>query len=127
MSTRKASILGALFVLGMCAFMLLTSRVKAHEILEGQGVVCDEKAQAEKFAALGMELEALLVLNAEKNVCVMATVRYIYGHEVNRVRSGESMVQVVEILVLQFKMHGDWIIIPAVLQYTLFRVEESPA
>lgn len=100
---------------------------KAHEILEGTGVVCDTREQIEKFAALEMKLEALQVMNAEANVCVMAVVRYIYGHAEKRLRVGGDAVQVVEILVIQFKMQGDWITIPAVVQYTLFQVKEEDA
>lgn len=110
------------------AFIVLGVRKsRAYEISEGTGVVCDTREQIERFAALEMQLEALRVINVESNVCVMAEVRYIYGHEASRVRMSESTVQVIEILVLQFKMHGSWLSIPPVVQYTLFQIKEEDA
>lgn len=101
---------------------------QAHELTEGTGVVCDTVEQIERFASLDATHEAIKTVNAGQNVCVMATVSYYRGRDLNRVRSSEHSWQVVEILVVAFVVRGQWATItPPSIQYTLFQVEEQGA
>lgn len=102
---------------------------KAHELDEGRGMLCDTQQQIERFAALDARPEAAQLINADaqKNVCVMAEVRYIRGREVSRVRLPNRTLQIVEILVVQFKMRGQWTEVPPDIQYTIFPIDEVGA
>lgn len=116
-------------VIYLFLFLVVAPKVYGHEILEGQGVVCDSQAQIEMFADLGSELNAVTAINAETpHACAMAQVAYIRGQTIKQVHSGKATVDVVEILVLAFFMRGQWISIePASIQYTLFPVTEEGA
>lgn len=118
-----------IFAICAVAFFTVVKCAKAHELSEGSGVLCDKSVQVEMFAAYGAQIDAVQTINADahENVCVMATVRYIYGHEIKRVRTSERAMQIVEVLVLQFKHQGQWTNLPPTIQYTLFEVVEEPA
>lgn len=113
----------------LAAFALLNVPAQAHEMEEGTGVVCDSKAQIERFALLDAAPEAIRVINkdAKQNVCVMAEVRYIRGAKVGESRNKLGTVELVEILVVAFKLHGQWGTISPSVQYTLFVVPEQEA
>lgn len=102
---------------------------KAHELEEGTGMLCDTQVQIERFAALEAKPEAAQLINADanKNVCVMANVRYIRGREVSRVRVPNRTMQIVEILVVQVNVMGAWATIPPDIQYTIYHVDEVGA
>src|SRR5437773_11255763 len=93
----------------------------AHELSEGTGIVCDTPDQVQRFAVLGAKPEAIKTINdgAAKAVCALTTVRYIRGREVCRVRSSDHAYRVVEILLIEAKLHGQWWEITPSLQYTL--------
>lgn len=102
----------------MMAFVL--TKVAAHELIQGRGVVCDTKAQIEMFADLGLSEAAVQAINADApNACALIEIAYYRGATIEQVNSGELIV--VEILVVAFKQGVEWIRLkePA-LQYTLF-------
>ena len=102
---------------------------QARELSEGTGIVCDTPDQVQRFAVLGAKPEAIKTINdgAAKAVCALTTVRYIRGREVSRVRSSDHAYRVVEILLIEVKLHGQWGEITPSLQYTLFLVNEERA
>ena len=101
----------------------------AHELSEGTGIVCDTPDQVQRFAVLGAKPEAIKTINdgAAKAVCALTTVRYIRGREVSRVRSSDHAYQVVEILLIEVQVHGQWGAITPEVQYTLFPLHEERA
>jgi hypothetical protein len=75
------------------------------EVEIGPGLVCDTRQQAERFVALfdgNAETTVKLVNSEEKDptACVIATVAYVTGAEVNTLRNRSGAYRVVRILVL---------------------------
>jgi hypothetical protein len=114
-------------VIYLAAFAFIAPRAFGHEFEEGTVVLCDTQEQIERFAALGSTPQAITIINAGKNVCAMVSVRYIRGREINRIRSGDKALQVVEVLIVQVNLHGHWGDIKPEVQYTLFPLEERSA
>lgn len=110
-------------------FLVVAPKVYGHEIEESGGVVCDTKEQITVFADLDARVEAIPIINADApNACVMAQVAYIKGQTIKQVHNANGAMEVVEILVLAFKLHGQWMKIePPSIQYTLFSVVEEGA
>lgn len=115
------------FLLWLLLTTFVVAGAKAHDLSEGVGVVCDTLDQIQQFATLNATTEAIQTINAGKTVCAMVNVRYIRGAEVARVRSKEHAYAVIQILVVQVKVYGQWGQIPPEVQYTLFQIEELGA
>lgn len=117
------------YVLVAMLVMFAAHASAQHDIQEGAGVVCDTPAQVKRFAELGAKADALNALNEgeQQPVCAWAPVRYIRGRVVDVARAGERTVQIVEILLLQVRVHGQWGQVPPEVQYTIFEIEEEGA
>lgn len=113
----------------LAAFVLLVMPAYSHDIEEGTGVICDTKAQLERFASLDATNEAITVINADakQNVCAMVEVGYIRVMQVGVAHTTGGAVELVEILVVAVKLHGQWGQIKPKVQYTLFLIEERGA
>lgn len=107
--------------------LLLVSGVKAHEVEEDTGVICDTQQQIERYVRLGQNPQAINIINHNSNACAMVNVRFIRGGEVNRVYAGDKAMQVVEILIVQANVQGEWTAITPMIQYSLFNIEEKKA
>lgn len=108
-------------------FLVVAPKVYGHELEEGTGVVCDTPAQVEQFVELGAQTDALRVINVSKVVCGFNTIHYIRGRDMKRIRSHEHAYTIVEILIIQVRIHGQWAEVPPEVQYTVFEIEETPA
>lgn len=106
--------------------LFVVSGVKAHDLDESTGVICDTQAQIERYARLGLTPQAIAIINEGTHACALVNVRYIRGGEVNRIHSDKSY-QVVEILIVQANMHGQWGEIKPTIQYALFPIKEEEA
>jgi hypothetical protein len=97
---------------------------RAYEVDETTGAICDTQKQIERYAGLGSTPQAATIINEGTHACELVSVRYIKGSEVNRLYVADKLFQVVEILIVQANMHGEWAAITPAIQYALLPVEE---
>lgn len=86
-------------------FAGLPAKAEEMNVEVGQSLVCDTQQQVERFVALfdGDAETAANAVNEEAKdpmACVIATIAYVRGHELETVRTSTGAYRIVRILVL---------------------------
>ena len=105
-------------------------QLQSEDVRVGRGIVCDTRQQMERVAHLVREardiVQATKVVNEEAGnpvACAMIEAAFVQGDEVNKVRSENGMVRVVEITVVAIPLNGSWQLVAPVKQYAAFPVK----
>ena len=111
-------------------FGLLGVPVSAQEIVIGTGPICDTQQQTERLIALidaGAD-SAIKVVNVEENnptACVVATVAYLRGPKLAKIRSKDGTYQIVKVLVVGLQTPGGIVVTAPAAYFTIVKVNEQ--
>jgi hypothetical protein len=113
-------------------FALLASLgapAQASDYEVGASLVCDTRAQVERFVALftGDAQAAIRVVNAEEqnpSACVIMNVAYMRGNQIGMARRGDSAFEIVRILVVGVETNNGVLPVRPSVYFSLFGVKE---
>jgi len=102
---------------------------QASDYEVGTSLVCNTRAQVERFVALftGDEQAAIRVVNAEEqnsSACAILNVAYLRGTQIGMVRNGNSAFEIVRILVVGIETDNGISPIGPTVYFSLFGVKE---
>jgi hypothetical protein len=95
----------------------------------GQALICDTRAQAERFVALfnGDASSAVGVVNAEQHdptECGILDAAYVRGPSLGLARNGDNAVEIIRLLVIGVKSQGAIRAVNPAAYFSLLRVKE---
>ncbi|MEA2938712.1 MAG: hypothetical protein QOC56_2216 [Alphaproteobacteria bacterium] len=101
----------------------------AHEVETGTVLVCDTKAQAERFVThfKGNPQEAVGAVNAEENnpsACAFAAIAFVRGSQIGTARSGTAAFEIVPVIALGVNTPAGMQPVAPVPLFTLVPVKE---
>jgi hypothetical protein len=108
---------------------LLSAPARASDYDFGASLICDTRAQVERFAALftGDAQAAIQVVNAEEqnpSACVIMNVAYMRGTQIGMARHGDSAFEIVRILVVGIETSNGILPVRPSVYFSLFGVKE---
>ncbi len=113
------------------AFLAAPLRAPAHaaDYEVGESLLCDTRAQVERFVALftGDPQAAIGVVNAEEqnpSACVIRNVVYMRGAQIGMARHGDSAFGIVRILVVGLETGNGVLPLRPSVYFSLFGVKE---
>jgi hypothetical protein len=116
-------LLSALLAAPLCA----PAQASDYEV--GASLICDTRAQVERFVALftGDAQAAIRVVNAEEqnpSACVIMNVAYMRGTQIGMARQGDSAFEIVRILVVGIETGNGILPVRPSVYFSLFGVKE---
>jgi hypothetical protein len=95
----------------------------------GQALICDTRAQAERFVALfnGDASSAVGVVNAEQHdptECGIVDAAYVRGPSLGLARNGDNAVEIIRLLVIGVKSQSAIRAVNPAAYFSLLRVKE---
>lgn len=101
-----------------------------RDVLAAKLLICGTAEKAQRFAADHRDLAAALA-GAEKggatDTCLMASIAYVAGKPLRRVRASDQSYDVTEITIVGVATPFGFIAVPPSVVYTLVKVEEQAA
>jgi hypothetical protein len=131
LSKRIAVLLALLATASVTAVSLpvRAADAQAMDYEVGKALICDTKAQAERFVALfhGDAPAAIGVVNAEQrnpSACAIVSVAYVRGPSLGTARNHDDAFQIVRILVVGVASENAIRAVRPAAYFTLLRVKE---
>jgi hypothetical protein len=130
--SKRIVVLVALLATSLAAAVSVPVRAADDQAVDyevGKALICDTKAQAERFVALfhGDAPAAIGVVNAEQHdpsACAIVNVAYVRGPSLGTARNHDDAFEIVRILVIGVASENTIRTVPPAAYFTLLRVKE---
>jgi hypothetical protein len=104
-------------------------QAQAWDYEVGTSLICDTRAQVERFAALfsGDAPAAIRAINTEEqnpSACALANVAYMRGAKVGMARHGDNAFEIVRILIVGIASDSGIRAVQPAAYFSLFRIKE---
>ena len=111
----------------VAALVLSPTTLRADEVRQGSGIICDTIEQIDEFIKADDEgKDPMLAVNAKTPVCGRGQLAYVKGQKLKDILSKHGVFEVVEIIVVGVVFNGRLDAVTPFKQITVFLAPGTP-